>query len=384
MNSKSIIKKNMKVLVILILTILIIAYVFSIDYLKPDVKINILGLQFLLNSPKSTVFRLKICIFFILFLLLILTYEYIKLSITINKNSYEITKTKEIYQNELNNKNNLLDDITNTYTDLIKKSTQKCEFFYNICHELKTPLAVILGTIQLLEQKNSCLPSERRSSDKQLYILKQNCYRLLRLINNILDLNKIEQGYVNLNETKCNIVSLVEEITQSVVPYAQQKSLQMEFDTTEEEIFTCVDIDKIERILLNLLSNAIKFSNPKGKIKVHVYKKSTSFIIKVSDTGIGIPKDMINTIFERYQQVQSTVRTGIGGNGIGLSLVKLFVKLHNGNIHVNSTLNQGSEFLIEIPIRHCNVNQNKNTCQETNQKIIDSINVEFSDIYTVS
>lgn len=288
------------------------------------------------------------------------------------------------HKRDLEEQSQLVESITALYEKTIKSSNQKSEFFYNMSHELKTPLSVILGAIQLIEQKNT-VETERRKSSKHLVTIKQNCYRLLRLINNILDLSRIESGYIKTNLLNCNIVYLVEEITQSVIPYIEQKGLSIEFDTLTEEVITAVDIDKIERIVLNLLSNAIKFSRPGGKISVKMAQKNNNVIIRVKDSGIGIPKDMQASIFERYRQVDSNLTMGIEGSGLGLSIVKSFVALHKGNIKVKSQENKGSEFVIEIPIRLCEECAVHHPSKESSQdKIIEAINIEFSDIYTIA
>ena len=290
------------------------------------------------------------------------------------------------YQKEIDVQYKVLEKIASLYDNTIKCTNEKSEFFYNMSHELKTPITVILGAIQLIEQKNGHLEYDRRKSSKHISTIKQNCYRLLRLINNILDLSRIESGYIKSNMVNCNIVYLIEEISQSVIPYAEQKSLTLEFDTMEEEILTAVDIDKIERIILNLLSNAIKFTNPGGKISIVVSTIDDKVHICVKDTGIGIPKDMQTTVFERYQQVDSSLTKGIEGSGLGLSIVKSFVELHDGNITINSEPNIGSEFNISLPIKHIESPDisHSNCGKDSQMRIIEAINIEFSEIYHIA
>ncbi len=290
------------------------------------------------------------------------------------------------YQKEIDVQYKVLEKIASLYDSTVKCTNEKSQFFYNMSHELKTPLTVILGAIQLIEQKNSYIEVDRRKSSKHITTIKQNCYRLLRLINNMLDLSRIESGYIKSNMVSCNIVYLIEEITQSVIPYAEQKSLSLEFDTMSEEIITSVDIDKIERIILNLLSNAIKYTNPGGKISINISEKNNKVHIIVKDTGIGIPKHMLNSVFERYQQVDSSLTRGIEGSGLGLSIVKSFVELHGGNIKIKSEENIGSEFHVILPIKHI---ENSVSCvpetEHNNQlRIIEAINIEFSEIYHIA
>jgi len=184
----------------------------------------------------------------------------------------------------------------------------------------------------------------------------------------------------------CNIVYLIEEICQSVIPYSDQKSITLEFDTMEEEIITAVDVDKIERIILNLLSNAIKYTNPGGKISVVVSREGENVNISVQDTGIGIPEDKQKSVFERYQQVDSSLTKGIDGCGLGLSIVKSFVELHGGSIKVKSEPDMGSEFKISLPIKLVETTDcDTSKCVKDNQRrIIEAINIEFSDIYHIA
>jgi len=300
----------------------------------------------------------------------------------------ELPEDKELdkYQKEIDVQYKVLEKIASLYDTTVKCTNEKSQFFYNMSHELKTPLTVILGAIQLIEQKNSHIEVDRRKSSKHIATIKQNCYRLLRLINNMLDLGRIESGYIKSNLVNCNIVYLIEEITQSVIPYAEQKSLSLEFDTMDEEIITSVDVDKIERIILNLLSNAIKYTNPGGKISINISSENDKVHIFVRDTGIGIPKHMLNSVFERYQQVDSSLTRGIEGSGLGLSIVKSFVELHGGNIKIKSQENIGSEFHVILPIKHSenSVSCTSNTEQNNQLKIIEAINIEFSEIYHIA
>lgn len=268
-------------------------------------------------------------------------------------------------------------------SNLIRKNKYKTEFFSNISHELKTPISIILGAIQLIERKG-LNPEDGRRNIKELNIIKVNCYRLLRLVNNILDMTRIDSGYVRDKLSNCNIVYLVEEITQSTVPYAEQKNITVEFDTECEEIITAVYVDKIERIILNLLSNAIKFTPEGGRITVRVSKKDKKALISVKDTGPGIPRNVQKDIFKRFYQV-GTDSLNCKGSGIGLSLVKSFVELHKGSIKVISKENKGSEFIVELPIKPLQENK-KDSAHTKNEysRIVEAINIEFSDMYSPS
>ncbi|NFA76757.1 PAS domain-containing sensor histidine kinase [Clostridium botulinum] len=254
------------------------------------------------------------------------------------------------------------------------------DFLANISHELKTPLNVIFTAVQILD----LYKKDAKSYDKKeqyIKVIKQNCYRLMRLINNLLDTTKLDSGYLKLNLVNCNIVNLVEEITLSVVYYAESKNINIIFDTDVEEKIMAVDPDKIERIVLNLLSNAIKFTGSGGNIYVTVKDFEDNIIISVKDTGIGIPKDKIENIFDRFVQVDKTLRRNKEGSGIGLYLVKSFVNMHEGTIDIQSEIGKGSEFIINIPVKLVkeDLEKENNVFYSPSKEYVD---MEFADIYS--
>lgn len=252
------------------------------------------------------------------------------------------------------------------------------EFFSNISHELKTLLNIIFSSIQLLALQDS--NKSMQNKDRYLSIMKQNCYRLMRLINNLLDITRADSGFLTPHMKNDNIVSVIEDITMSVVTFADSKGISLIFDTDCEEKIMAFDPDKLERIILNLLSNALKFTNSGGEILVNIMDKGDYIVLSVKDTGIGIPEDKYQLIFQRFHQVDKTFTRNHEGSGIGLSLVKSFVEMHHGKVNVNSQLGKGSEFVIELPVRMCNETYiNKDY---TNESIIERINIEFSDIYS--
>jgi signal transduction histidine kinase len=259
----------------------------------------------------------------------------------------------------------------------------KTEFFANISHEFRTPLNVIFSALQLydINLKNS---TGNTSADyyKYIKIMRQNCYRLLRLVNNLIDITKIDAGYFEINETNNNIIGLIRNITMSVSDYVESKGLTLTFDTDVEEKIIACDADMIERIILNLLSNAIKFTEPGGKITVSIKNGSDKICIKVKDTGRGIPKEKLVSIFERFVQVDKSLTRDHEGSGIGLSIVKTLVELHGGAIYVYSMVGRGTEFDMYFPCKLVKETVNKNSSIRTASKnCIEKINIEFSDIY---
>ena len=259
----------------------------------------------------------------------------------------------------------------------------RTDFFANISHELRTPINVISSTVQLMELKFKELFNENEEKSKgYLKTMKQNCYRLIRLTDNLIDATKIDAGYFEIHLGNCNIVSIIEEITLSVAEYVSNKGISLLFDTEMEEKIIACDKEKIERIMLNLISNAIKFTNSGGSISVNIFERKDNVVIAVRDTGIGIPKEKQKYIFERFIQVDKSLTRNREGSGIGLSLVKSLVEMHGGKMFLESDINIGSEFSFELPIKKVPDSEEvfANNKLDANSNI-ENIKIEFSDIY---
>ncbi|MCE5219818.1 MAG: PAS domain S-box protein [Clostridium sp.] len=257
------------------------------------------------------------------------------------------------------------------------------EVFANISHELKTPLNVIYSTNQLIELylKNDSFEANKGKISKSLNVIKQNCYRFSKLINNIVDLSKIDSGFLKLSLVNENIVCVIENIVESVSEYINGKGIDIVFDTnTEEKIIAC-DPEKIERIILNLISNAIKFTNSGGIIYIDLIDKGEVIEIAIKDTGVGIDKKHENIIFKRFYQVDKSLTRNAEGSGIGLSVVKSLVELHDGKISIESKVGEGSVFKIELPSRTIEKAVIDKIIPKDNK--IEMINIEFSDIYSI-
>jgi len=263
------------------------------------------------------------------------------------------------------------------------------EFFSNMVHELKTPLSVILGAIQLMEL-NGKSQSDKQSDEtaarleRNLKIIKRNCYRLLRLTHNLLDLTRSEAGYQSFKPLNCDLDRLLEEIVLSVKPYAEEKQLKLYFKPSHQRNIVNIDIEKMERIMLNLLSNAIKFTNPGGFVCVSSYRSADRVYISVRDSGIGIPPEKHNEIFDRFKQASHTCCSENKGSGIGLSLVKSFVELHNGNINVKSECGKGSEFIIDLPAGTVITEAANYTASDLDKQISEAVKLEFSTLHSLS
>jgi len=298
--------------------------------------------------------------------------DYLNLSITIFKIcTFLISNSRNFYE------------VMESKIKMERESKAVSVFLANMSHELRTPINVIYSGIQLFEKNaNSSLNIDTSNNNSHLKGMKQNCLRLLRIVNNLIDITKIESNFMDMHTKNQNIVAIVEDITLSVVEYAKNMNISVEFDTDIEEKIMALDADKIERILLNLLANAIKFTEKGGYIFVNIYDKENSVVINVRDTGIGIPNNKINKIFDRFMQVEDSLMKN-EGSGIGLSIVKSFVEMHNGKITVVSEVGVGSEFSIEFPTEViCQSCHKEYEVQKQNEDYIQMFNIEFSDIYS--
>lgn len=284
---------------------------------------------------------------------------------------YIITKMTEYKRNEAKNKK--------LYQMAKEREQLKTDFIANMSHELRTPLNIITSASMLLEMK-----SQKEETVSSEYILdklnriNQSSNRLRRLINNLIDISKFDSGFI---ECKCkneNIVYVVEDIVHEVVDYAKEKNIELIFDTEEEEIISFIDKEKIERVILNLLSNAIKFTNENGKIEVYMKSDNNFIYISIKDNGIGISKEKIDHIFQRFYQVDNLLSRGSEGSGIGLCIVDEIIRMHGGKINVESEINKGTTFEIVLNVSKSNFIDKEE--EKTDRNIKDIVKVEMSDI----
>lgn len=226
----------------------------------------------------------------------------------------------------------------------------KIKFLTNLSHEFRTPLSLIMGPVDKLL-------SEKRAVEiaGPLAMIKRNTRRLLNLVNQILDFRKMEDHELRLNPSAVDIVSFIKEVLESFNDLSERKQIQLIFKSQLRYFYILFDQDKIERVLFNLLSNAFKFTPVGGTISLELEKndrfnnEESSLIIKVSDTGIGISAEDKERIFDRFFQIDTAAPILNQGSGIGLSIAKEFVKMHGGNISVQSEIGRGSSFIIELP-----------------------------------
>ena len=219
----------------------------------------------------------------------------------------------------------------------------KSRFFTNISHEFRTPLTLILGPVkQIIEKLN-----DGKMKD-DLSIVHRNANKLLGLVNQLLDISKIESGNMKLQTSPQNVVQVVKVLVLSFTSYAERKKITLTFNSSENEIIVYLDKDKVEKIITNLLSNAFKFTPDGGRIEVSLTRDIKSVKVSVSDDGIGIPKQNMDKIFDRFYQVDGSHTRKQEGTGIGLSLTKELVELHKGKIEVESEEGKGATFIISL------------------------------------
>ena len=269
--------------------------------------------------------------------------------------------------------------------DAVYLESIKNEFFANISHEFKTPINIILGIMQLLDsniQRGNIYSDHDINLKNYINSIKQNSYRLLRLINNLIDMTRIDTGFYEIQLGNYDFIKIIEDITMAVMDYIEKKDISLIFDTDIEELVVACDPEKIERVMLNLLSNAIKYTPKGGEIIVHIKYKKEKVIVSVKDNGIGISNDKLGFIFEKFGQANYCLTRPCEGSGIGLSLVKSLIELHNGKVYVESTEGVGSEFLFEIPNKIIENNFQKIRDDKHLEFQREKCNIEFSDIYS--
>ena len=235
----------------------------------------------------------------------------------------------------------------------------KLEFFTNISHEFKTPLTLILGPLQNL-LKMEIVDSKLKES---LLIMDRNANYLFRLINQLMDFRKAETNQLKVITSKGNLVDFCEEVVLSFNVLANEKHLNLSFESSESELIVYFDWDKMDKILNNLISNSIKYTPDSGNIKVSlsfinngISKRSNVLDVRseieiiVEDTGVGIPKNQISKVFKRFYQVEDSNKSNSFGSGVGLALTKKLIDLLQGHIKVKSNHNEGSQFIVRFPV----------------------------------
>jgi signal transduction histidine kinase len=231
---------------------------------------------------------------------------------------------------------------------LVEHDRMKTEFFSNVSHELRTPLTMILTPVDRLLEGRGALSADAAA---MLEMVRLNGYRLLDLINRLLDFSKLEAGQMKLQLSAVDVNDLVRKLTTAATPLANQRNIELVVDCDPEIAAFGADEEKVETVIANLVSNAMKFTPHGGRIVVETHSAPDRVWVSVTDTGIGIDESQRERIFQRFVQVDGSSSREFSGTGLGLSLAQGLVQLHGGDIHVASALGQGSRFWFDLPYR---------------------------------
>jgi len=232
-------------------------------------------------------------------------------------------------------------------TDLVKLENMRRDFVANVSHELKTPLTSITGFVETLKINDEI---DKATRNHFLDIIEKESNRLKGLIEDILMLSSIENGQ-DLSYEQVKLFDIFKEVCEITQYIASSKNIEVSYDFEDEEVHILGIRDNIKQIFLNLVDNGIKYTPENGRIQVIQYydKDKQNIILEFKDNGIGIPKEYLNRIFERFYRVDKARSRDIGGTGLGLAITKHMVKSLGGNIEVNSILGVGSDFIVTIP-----------------------------------
>lgn len=257
----------------------------------------------------------------------------------------------------------------------VKKQSEleelKSRFFANLSHEFKTPLMLIKGPLEQLKNGED-------NHTENIEIIERNSAKLKELIDQLLELSHLEKAAIPLKTKQVDIIEILKGLKSSFEFLAIKKNISLTFSAIHS-LKAWVDRDKFEKIINNLLSNAFKFTPKGGSVKIKVNEflgdNKKSAVIEISDTGVGIPNDKLKNIFDRFYQVDDSSQRSYGGSGIGLALVKELIDLHGWKISVNSKLNEGTQFIVEIPLTSIDTSENKsakNNFDDISDKDFDS------------
>ena len=251
-------------------------------------------------------------------------------------------KDNQLYK-QMQEKNELLEKVL-----LLER--RKNNYLVNMSHELRTPLNVIYSIQQLLDDLNNKDKITKKELSRYIEMCCKNVHRLLKLINDLIDSSKIDAGSYKLFVEEKDLIYVVEEAALSLKSLVEQKGINLIFDTEIEECLMSFDENAIERCIINIVNNASKFTDEGGEIFVYISDLNDKIKIDIRDTGSGIPEENLDSIFDRFSQVVNSKReASAGGSGLGLTITKRLVELHNGEISVKSKINEGSTFTIVLP-----------------------------------
>ena len=247
-------------------------------------------------------------------------------------------------RHELDHRNK---ELAKSNDQLAEMDRLKSEFFANVNHELRTPLTLILSPVEMLLHRDPPLPEKVGQS---LTLVRNNGLRLLKLINDMLEVLRLEQGRLMIDAKPMDVVTFVSGIVDSMRYLASSKQIQMTSEGDLEPLVVRGDRSRLEKVLLNLLTNAIKFTDAGGSITVRWLRKGESARIEVQDTGIGIPAQELPHVFDRFRQADGSSTRKYQGVGLGLALSKELIQEHGGILSVQSQQGEGTTISVELPI----------------------------------
>ncbi len=237
-------------------------------------------------------------------------------------------------------------NLEKAHSQLKRLDRFKSEVFANITHELKTPLTLILAPLALLiEGKLGSLSDAQRST---LHSMQRSGVKLSRMIEDLLDLSKLEESRLRLRIEEHDLVGYLRNLLSQIEPLAQRKNIRLAMHAASIRALVWCDIERLERVFINLLSNATKFTEPGGSVRISLLDEGETVCIEVADTGVGFPSELAGEVFERFFQVDMAGTRRYGGAGLGLALAKELVELHDGEIWAESVPNEGSRFSVRL------------------------------------
>jgi signal transduction histidine kinase len=259
-----------------------------------------------------------------------------------------------------------------------KQSELITDYFLNLSHEFKTPISIIMLALEMMDYNLAQDELNRDDIAQNTATIKLNTYRLSRLVGNLLDITKIDAGFMTPCWENINIVQFLCKLVESMERYTAKKGIAISFQSIAETKLIQTDSQMIERILLNLISNAIKHTPRGGNILIRYQEAEDKYMIEVMDNGEGIPDEKKEIIFNRFRQVETSFTRANGGCGIGLALTKALTEIMNGRISLESKPNEGSTFTVELPLHKADERLQAPITREMDMNV--RVQIELSDV----
>jgi len=258
----------------------------------------------------------------------------------------EVFRARQVLETKVKNRTQ---ELASALTEVENISKTKSDFISAVSHELRTPLTSIKGYASILMAgKLGDIPDKVK---ERLGKINTHSDNLVKLINDLLDISRIESGKVEMNFGLCNLRNIVENIQDLLAPQLKEKEIQLDVKLSPATPETMMDRSQVERVFINLLSNAIKFTPPGGTISITSASDKEVITTEISDTGIGISQEDISRLFDEFYRVENKINQNVKGTGLGLALVKKIVEAHEGSIWITSEINEGTTFHFTLPIK---------------------------------